>query len=157
MQTKLEPHSRPCEPKRSAKLKSLIADLVIRDLRPLSFTDGSAFKALMDAVEPNLKNYGRKAISNLIKSQYNEKVVEIREKLKSCDPCSISITVDGWVSQSNDAYLTITAHFIDKKWNLVDLNLATCGFEDRHTGENIKEAIKEITVVIYQHGLSTEH
>lgn len=135
--------------------------------RPLSFVDGSAFKGLMQYIEPNLKNYGRKAISSLIKSQYDEKVLyqdifcvhilclyvpahlnikvaEIRNELNLCEPGSISITVDGWVSQSNDGYLTVTAHFINKKWNLVDLNLSTCGFEDRHTGENIKEAIKEV-------------
>lgn len=71
-------------------------------------------------------------------------MAEIRVELKSCDAGSISITVDGWVSQSNDGYLTVTAHFINKKWNLVDLNLATCGFDGRHTGENIKAAIIEV-------------
>lgn len=72
------------------------------------------------------------------------KVAVIRKELKACEAGSISITVDGWVSQLNDGYLTVTAHFINKKWNLIDLNLATCGFEDRHTGENIKDAIKEV-------------
>lgn len=36
VQAKIEQHTRPCDPKRAAKLKSLISDLIIRDLRLVS-------------------------------------------------------------------------------------------------------------------------
>ena len=49
----------------------------------------------------------------------------------------ISITTDLWSSDSQDAYLSFTGHWIDNEWNYKECCLHAQPFNERHTGENI--------------------
>lgn len=46
-----------------------------------------------------------------IKQEYLEKIAHV------------AFTIDGWTSPNNLPYLSVTAHFIDDEWDMMDLTL----------------------------------
>ena len=56
---------------------------------------------------------------------------------------AIALTTDLWTSHATQGYITLTAHFIDKSWDMSQV-LATRLVEVRHTGSNIATEITKI-------------
>ncbi|KAK7176491.1 hypothetical protein R3I93_000658 [Phoxinus phoxinus] len=56
----------------------------------------------------------------------------------------IALTTDGWTSLATEAYVTVTAHFIDDDWELKDVILKTAEAQKSHTAENVTECISNI-------------
>ena len=84
----------------------------------------------------------------------------IKEILQNAEG-KISLTCDAWISLQQLGYLSVTAHFINKDWNLVSILLSFPLILYPHTGVNIANYIKtEIdewfitTKVIYNVALS---
>ena len=63
---------------------------------------------------------------------------------------SLGITTDIWTSCVNDAYISVTAHFITDSWRLVSCILGTYPFPGHH---NIVDKLKE---VIQDYGLTMD-
>jgi len=51
----LIPVAKKCSPARSSKITSLIAEFILRDMRPISSMDGSGFQQLLQYMEPGYK------------------------------------------------------------------------------------------------------
>ena len=49
-----------------------------------------------------------------------------------------------WTSLVNDAYISLTTHFISGEWNMELVCLGTMPVSERHTGDNISSWIEEI-------------
>jgi len=64
-------------------------------------------------------------------------------KKELSDVQDIAITHDGWTSVNTESYSTVTAHFINKDWELRSVVLETKKVEGSHTGENIKSCLLE--------------
>lgn len=142
-QSDIRAMGRLCDARKSALLKKKILNLVTVDLRPLSVVDGRAFVDLLHTVEPNLKNFGRKAISNLLEQQYEVEKEKVKILIGNSElKFGIATTADGWTSSTNQSYMTVTAHFIGNDWKLEYKNLCTKEMSGRHTAENIKEVIE---------------
>jgi hypothetical protein len=75
----------------------------------------------------------------------SEKKTEIEEKLKKDinDTNDMAITHDSWTSINTESYGTVTAHFIDKEWQLKSVVLETKKIEGSHTGEAIAENLRK--------------
>ena len=56
----------------------------------------------------------------------------------------IAFTADIWKSDANDHYLTVTMHYIDKSWDVKRKILGTMNFDESHTGDNIREKMREV-------------
>ncbi len=57
----------------------------------------------------------------------------------------ICLTTDIWTSQANQAYMTVTAHFINLKDNKIkNFVLETKEFSGNHTAERIVERLEDI-------------
>ena len=70
-----------------------------------------------------------------------------KEKLKRIlaeNKTKYSLTTDIWTSFANDAYISLTTHFIDDCWQMKSYTLATYSFPEQHTGDNIVEKLKEV-------------
>lgn len=65
-------------------------------------------------------------------------------KLSLQQATSVSITTDGWTSNTTESYITVTCHYIDNEWNLKSSVLQTRAYEDRHTGENLAALLKSV-------------
>jgi hypothetical protein len=57
---------------------------------------------------------------------------------------SVSFTTDIWTSRSQDSYISLTIHFIDRFWNLHRWTPFVKPFPERHTGKNISLGLEEM-------------
>ena len=62
--------------------------------------------------------------------QAKKKLVDFLAEVDS----SLALTTDIWTSMSNDAYITVTAHWISSEWEIKCFVLATKEFPGSHTG-----------------------
>ena len=134
-----------CPDSRAKRISELIANMVARDLRPAAVVEGDGFKALMKYIEPGYKAHSATHIASVVRRQYEAAKVALKQKLKE-DASSLAITSDIWTSCANDAYISLTAHFISADWQMVSCVLATSPFPEQHTGINIAEKLKEIVI-----------
>ena len=56
----------------------------------------------------------------------------------------MALTMDIWTSMATEAYMTVTAHYIDPNWKLQNFLLETLLFPERHTGVNIAQKLNEV-------------
>ena len=71
---------------------------------------------------------------------HNREKIKIRSMLEEA-PSRICPTTDLWTSITTDGYLCLTAHFIDKGWNLQKKVLNFCEMPTPHTGVALAEKI----------------
>ena len=79
--------------------------------------------------------------ADTIKSQILKFYEEDKEKIKSILmnlSGKISFTTDCWTSPSMKSFMSITAHFINEKWELKHILLDFIEMYDTHTSQNIK-------------------
>src|SRR5277367_1906993 len=69
---------------------------------------------------------------------YSSEIKKIREILQNF-PGRISYTTDIWTSISVEAFIVITAHFINKEWKLQSVIVDFIQIWGKHSGENIKK------------------
>lgn len=75
-------------------------------------------------------------LAKIIKDQHTEGKKELGRLLKS-EATACSLTTDVWSSHANQAYNTLTCHFVDREWTLVSAVVETSRFPGRHTPKNI--------------------
>ena len=133
------PVIRRCNSVRNQQLTSKIADMVAQDLLPLSFVDGTGFRQLLSLVEPEYHVPGRMTITRLLEARYDACAKEIKQKLTNVS--HVSITTDGWTSNTTESCITVTCHFI-VDWQLNSVVLQTRAVNERHTAANLVELMK---------------
>jgi hypothetical protein len=65
----------------------------------------------------------------------------------------ISFTMDLWTSPNNKAFVSCTAHYIDKEWNFHELLVDFGLMRGKHEGANIAEGFID---VLRKYGLMTK-
>ena len=135
-------HSIVCSQARSKAITELVAGVIIKDLRPISFVDGEGFQKLMKYVEPGYCLPSVTYFTKLIEHRYEEAITKVQQVLRAAN--SVSITSDMWTSLANDAYVSLTTHFISDEWKKESVSLGTLPVTERHTGDNILLWIEEM-------------
>ena len=141
MDTFLNRHK--CTPARSKKITELVAFMVAKDLRPAAVIDGEGFKQLLSFLKPGYVVTSSVYIMDVVGRKY----AMAKEKLKRVlaeNTTKYSMTTDIWTSFANEAYISLTVHFIDDCWEMKSYTLATYSFPEQHTGDNIVEKLKEV-------------
>ena len=100
-----------------------MAGAIIKDLRPISFVDGEGFQKLMNYVEPGYCLPSTTYFTKLIEHRYEEAITKVQQVLHAAN--SVSITSDMWTSLANDAYISLTTHFISDEWKMESVSLGT--------------------------------
>ncbi|MBA0637842.1 hypothetical protein Godav_029232, partial [Gossypium davidsonii] len=76
------------------------------------------FRYMMRIISPNFKNISRHTVAKDVLMYYAKKRDHVKEELAKA-PGLICLTFDNWNSKhTNDEYICITAHWIDKDWKL---------------------------------------
>ena len=96
----------------------------------------------MAVVEPAYKVPSKHTVERRIEKRGEDIKERIKAALKEAE--SVAISSDGWTSISNEAYQTVTGHFVNPNWKLECVTLSTCAMEESHTGESIAERIYHI-------------
>ncbi|CAF1597382.1 unnamed protein product [Adineta ricciae] len=140
------PQRLPLSSERSAHLTRLAANLIISTLLPLSLVENPQLQLIFQEAEPSYILPKRKYfIGNVLNQMYDETRNRVQNELN----CAISVclTTDIWTSQSNEAYMTVTVHFIDtSNSKLKSFVLETTEFSGNHTAQRIVERLENICI-----------
>ncbi|CAF4433214.1 unnamed protein product [Rotaria sp. Silwood2] len=132
----------PLTSDRSIHLTKLIADLIIYNFLPLSVVESPHLQAILAEAEPSYTIPRRKYFTNnVLQEMYSDVQQKVYEELQQAP--GICLTTDICTSQANQAYMTITAHFIDlKNKKIKNFVLETKEFTGNHTAERIVESLE---------------
>lgn len=100
------------------------------------------FRDLICTLEPGYVMPSRKSVKSIIFRNHGLGKAKLTDILSSVS--SVSLTTDIWTSDANDAYITITAHFLSASWEMKSFVLGTREFPGSHTGAAISEVIFNI-------------
>ncbi|KAG2689215.1 hypothetical protein I3760_09G129800 [Carya illinoinensis] len=97
--------------------RQLLVEVIVKHDLPFRFVEYSVVRTFMQYVRPDIPIISRNTTkADLVKMFHREK---IRIKYMLSDARGrICLTSDLWTSLSIDGYMCITAHFLDKKWDL---------------------------------------
>ncbi|XP_058982655.1 E3 SUMO-protein ligase ZBED1-like [Musca domestica] len=136
---------RPPPIRKQQKIDRQLLKMIAKGHHAFRIVEEPEFKNLVSLIShcPNYALPSRKSLSNnLLDSKYNEILAKLKVSTEAA--FAVCITTDGWTSRANCSYLAITAHYIEGT-ELTSNVLACIEFNERHTAENIKCAIKDVT------------
>lgn len=132
---------RPIPLSRQQKINTLILNLIIKDLQPLSVVEDKGFRELINGLEPSYNMPSRFTFTkSYLPQQYQQK----KEKLKALisKSYSVALTTDAWTSQYGQrSYICYTAHFITENWLLYSCLLECGQYDQSHTALHLKEEL----------------
>nr|XP_012573964.1 zinc finger BED domain-containing protein RICESLEEPER 2-like [Cicer arietinum] len=107
---------------------------------PFLFVVNVFFRNFVNVIQPQFDIPSRSTLRRAILSLYD--VERERLKIFISKHCGrVCLTTDTWTSIQNLSYMSLTAHFIDKKWNLHKRILNFCQITS-HIGEFIAKEVK---------------
>ena len=87
--------------------------------------------------------HNRKTTKQQILNLFEEKRMDIKKTIAQISG-KVSLTSDMWTASNNDAFLSLTIHFVDNNWVLKNFLLDIIPFSIRHTGINMATAIMNV-------------
>ncbi|XP_037829561.1 E3 SUMO-protein ligase ZBED1-like [Kryptolebias marmoratus] len=135
-------HKLPTTSPRSQKITETIAYFICQDLRPYSVVENAGFRRMVNAMEPRYQIPTREHLTKVcVPRLYTQTKAHVKASLDSAE--RVALTCDRWTSRTTEAYVTITAHFINEEWELVNFILQTTDMPKSHTGQNLAEHLRK--------------
>lgn len=123
------------------RLDDLLMQLFIFDYQPFSIVHDRGFKAFVEGLNPSYTLPDRKILANnYLPALYESCVTELRQTIET-HADSVCLTTDIWSSSTNDAYLGVTAHYIDNNFELTSALLDCSILPGSNTADNIKDSL----------------
>ena len=102
----------------------------------------ASFRAFVTSLNPAFVHISAETIRRDILEMFTDNLTIIHSKLKQV-PGQINFAQDLWTALNNDAYVSVTAHWIDSDWNLMETLLDIKELRGSHSGQNIAESFCE--------------
>lgn len=131
----------PSSYKRACEITDSIVQWVAKDMRPLYIVSDPGFLSIMNICEKRYTVPHQLTIENHMVKLYDMNctmLVEVLEHTKS-----VSLTTDCWTSFATDAYISITSHWLNSKWEQKSSVLQTRELKESHNSENLAKALKK--------------
>ena len=132
-----------CSKSHAKSITDWVSQIIVQDLWPIRIIECEGFKDLLSYLEPGHFLPSWKQFSTDIAHKFNLCKEMLKKHLESEEP-SIALTSDIWTSMATEAYMTVTAHYIDPNWKLQNFVFETLSLPERHTGVNIAEKLKGV-------------
>ena len=110
---------------------------------PFSIVESSWFKKLCNVLDQRYVLPSRQYLQKQIINRFTDHRSLVADELKNL-LTKVSLTTDVWTSITNQAYLGVTIHYIDDKWNMRHFLLDLIHFEHHHTGVRTKEKLLQL-------------
>lgn len=124
----------------------LIMDLFIMDFQPFRILEEKGFRKLIQSAFPFYTILTRKYFSNDILPSRYESLRAVKMKEVENEVESICLTSDIWTSITNDSYMTVTGHYLDRRECKLKSVLLECVLlEGSHTGVNLAAELLRVT------------
>ena len=116
---------------------------VVSTNTPLSAVDDPDWRDMISTANRAIIHFSRSTLTDLLQTTYEDYKVKIRGLIHEAKG-KFSFTTDLWTSPANEAFMAITAHWIDNNWNLLHITLDFSAMEGSHTGPNICKKFVEV-------------
>ncbi|XP_074869271.1 E3 SUMO-protein ligase ZBED1-like isoform X2 [Carettochelys insculpta] len=133
--------SRRCSTQREEELTDLLCTMITTDMLPVSFVEGSGFRALMSFVEPEYHVPARQALALRLEKRYGASVKALREQLDKAS--KVALTADCWTVLPAESYVTVTCHYIEN-WEWRSAVLQTIRLPEREPAAHLAEAVDAV-------------
>ncbi|CAI2165834.1 7041_t:CDS:1 [Funneliformis geosporum] len=121
-----------------------LVDWIIADSQPISVVTNIHFINSIKALDPRYHLPGKTSVEEMVLERFNEMRKNVKLEIDKI-PGKVSLTSDMWTSALTDNYfLDLTIHFIDKEWQHQHFLLDIISFNDHHAAINITDAIVSI-------------
>jgi hypothetical protein len=90
----------------------LLAYFIIDNRHPFTLVEEASFRAFVTSLNPSFVRVSADTIRRDILGMFAENLVDIKSKLREI-PGHINFAQDLWTASNNDAYMTITGHWVD--------------------------------------------
>ena len=135
--------SSKCTEARAKGITDWVSQRIVQDLRPIRIVECEGFQNLLSYLEPGYTLPSRKQFTVDITDKFEMCKEKPKNRLEDEAP-SVALTMDIWTSMATEAYMTVTAPYLDPNWKLQNFVLETLSFPERHTGVNIAQKLKEV-------------
>jgi hypothetical protein len=106
-------------------LRSAFAEMIIEDEEPFAKSEKPGFRKFMSIACPRFDLPSRRTCTRDCVELYFQQKAKL--KIFFQEQCNrVCLTTDGWTSQQQESYMTVTAHFIDKDWCLHKKIISFC-------------------------------
>ncbi|KAE8739908.1 hypothetical protein FOCC_FOCC014590 [Frankliniella occidentalis] len=112
-------------------------------MRPLNTVDKPGFRVMMRVLNPRYQPPSRRTLTATYLPKMYEETKGVVKGLLSAAHFK-AFTTDGWTSEARDSYLSLTAHFLDQEWVLVEVTLGCRLLKEDHAGEYLGDVLKEM-------------
>ncbi|KAK3106942.1 hypothetical protein FSP39_003400 [Pinctada imbricata] len=113
------------------------------DIRPYSTVQSDAFKYMIKVLDPRYELPSRTYFSEKVMPEIYQTVVA-RVKTQLDKAPSVAITTDSWTSRATENFVAVTAHFINKNWDVENYTLQTKKFSESHTSVNLATGLDDV-------------
>ena len=116
---------------------------------PFSMMDNKMWRVMMEKFDPKFicrsrSTYSRDRVPALYADLRKEVDAALDKDLGGQD--GIAFTSDLWTSRNNDAYISLTIHYVDKGFRLKRFLISCSPFPGQHTGQLIAEKLDPVIV-----------
>ena len=115
----------------------MLLKMIVKDMQPFSIVEDQGFQEFITAIDPSYKLPNRKMITReLLFDCYRDTFQKVTALIESIE--SVCLTIDTWTSATTENYLAVTAHFLNRDFQMESCLLDCSKFGERHTKENLK-------------------
>ena len=116
---------------------------IICDQQPFTVVECKEWREMIQTFDQRYSFHNRKTTKQQILNLFEEKRMDIKKTIAQISG-KVSLTSDMWTASNNDAFLSLTIHFVDNNWVLKNFLLDIIPFSIRHTGINMATAIMNV-------------
>lgn len=124
---------------------------LVRTIQPLSIGETEEFLDMIRCASPNAKVPSRRKVCKVLDQLDEIARIHIKQNMLQQ---FVAITTDAWSSNSNQAFLSLTAHYIDEEFALWMLPLECSPFDGSHTG---KRTLEKTNAMLSSNNISEEY
>lgn len=122
--------------------RKALSIFVVLDEQPFSAVEGEGFKYYFKVMQPQFTLPSRRTVARDCFQLHLDEKQKLKAFFKS-DCNRVALTTDCWTFIQNQNYLTLTAHFVDNKWNY-QKRIISFTVIPNHKGDTIGRKIEEV-------------
>ena len=100
-----------------------------------------SFLALIRSVDPRWPSIGARVLGRSLKEMTRSIKTEYKKEFSNQH---VALTSDIWTSAAQDAFITVTVHYIGEDWRMHTRILGTTVFNEKHDSVNIERKLSDI-------------
>ncbi|CAG8821633.1 34050_t:CDS:1, partial [Racocetra persica] len=122
------------------KLNELLVRWIICNQQAFCVVEDKDFRIFIFELNPRYKLPTRQTVSTYVGLLYKREREQLRSYFRKFNH-KVSITTDAWSLCTNQAFLSVTLHWIDDQWQMQHILLDFIPLHEKHTGYFLAETL----------------